>query len=115
MRSGVIDENPTHHVGGYREELGTVVPLDASLIDQPEESVVDQRGGRQRMVRTLSPKVASREPSQFVINGLNQAIAGHFFPVAHGDEESRDVSRLAHGFFGRLFIPQATSMRPPWA
>jgi hypothetical protein len=34
-------------VGGDREELGTVVPTDPSLIDQLEEGVVDERRGRQ--------------------------------------------------------------------
>ena len=54
-RPRVIDQDPPHLMRRDRKELHAVLPADPPLIDELQVDLVDQRGRRQRMVRTLAP------------------------------------------------------------
>src|ERR1043166_4740736 len=42
--AGVINQNASHHLRGYPEEVRAVLPPYAPLIDQSDKGLVDQRG-----------------------------------------------------------------------
>lgn len=57
-----------------REEMGAILPLDASLIDELEVRLMDQSRRREGMFSSLPPEIAPSEEAKFTIDGLNQAI-----------------------------------------
>ena len=67
LRSGVVDQDPAHHLGGDSKEVGTAVP-PYSLIDQPQKGFMYQGGTLQGMPNAFLAHVGSREAAQLVIN-----------------------------------------------
>jgi hypothetical protein len=69
-----------------RKEMRATLPLHTPLIDQLQVRLVDERGGRQRVVGPLSAEVATGQPAQFAVHSLDQTAAGRDFTVAPGKE-----------------------------
>jgi hypothetical protein len=54
----MIDEDPAHQLRRNTEELRTVLPRRASLIDQAHVQLVHEGSRRERVVGTFSPQLA---------------------------------------------------------
>ena len=91
MRSRVINKDAAHQVGGDREELGAVLPLDPPLIDEFQIGLVHQGRRRQRVIEPLPLEIAPRQPAQFPINGVEQDAPRGFIAFVPGDEKPRHV------------------------
>ena len=65
---GVVDENAPHHACGDREELCSIIPVNAALVDQAEVSFVNEGGRLQRVVGPLLAQVIACELPQLVVN-----------------------------------------------
>ena len=95
-RPRVIHQQPAHHARRHREEVRAVLPVDASLIDQLEVGLVDQRRRRQRMIPPLTDEIAPRQTAQLVVNGVHQGAAGRLRAVAPREQQARDIRIEGH-------------------
>jgi hypothetical protein len=73
---GVVDEYPAHHVGGHAKEVRAIVPVNATLIDQPEEGLVNKSRRLERVTGSLAPKLTRGDPAQFIVDNRQQLIEG---------------------------------------
>jgi hypothetical protein len=87
----VVDEHAPHHLGGDAEELGTVTPLHAPLIDQSQVGFVYQRRRLQRVLVPLVPHRAGCLPVQLLVDGRDQAIGCGPLAAAPREQERGDV------------------------
>ena len=51
----MVDEDASDRLGRHREEVSAILPLHAALADQPEISLVDERGGLEGVPGRLVP------------------------------------------------------------
>ena len=49
--ASLLNENPTHGFGRRREEVGAIFPTRLPVATQPQPSLVDERGGLERLAR----------------------------------------------------------------
>ncbi len=56
---GVIDQDPTHHLGRQREKVGAILPLNTMHVHQPQEGLVDQGGRLQGVAAAFARHIAS--------------------------------------------------------
>ena len=81
MRTGVVHENPPHRLGGDTKEVRAILPSYGALIDQLEESLMDERGRLKGMVGPFAAQVARCQPSQFGVDLRNQLIQRVLAPI----------------------------------
>jgi hypothetical protein len=74
--------------------MSPVLPLHVSDINQLQIGFVDQRGGLQRVTRTLSPHVTAGQTSQLCIHERNQLIKRALVAIVPRHQELRDFSWL---------------------
>jgi hypothetical protein len=60
-----VDQDPAHDLCGQGIEMSGVGPLNTACIDQPEECLVDERGGLQRVLFALIPHASACDEFQF--------------------------------------------------
>ena len=80
--AGVIDQDPAHHAGRHRTEMGAALPLDPRLVDHPQERLVHQRRGLQRVIPPFAPQFLSGNRLQLVIDQRQQRFQGSPLPLA---------------------------------
>jgi hypothetical protein len=68
MAPRVVDEGPSHGLGGHRLEVGLPLPVHAALIDEPEKRLVHERGGLERVVRPPAPQVGVGQIAQLLVD-----------------------------------------------
>ena len=71
---GVVDEDPTHDVGGGAEEVGAVLPLHSALIDQLQVGLVHEGGGRERVIGSFLAQERPREPAQIIVDDRRELV-----------------------------------------
>jgi hypothetical protein len=72
MSAGVIHEDATHDVRGDTEEMRAILPILASLVNELQVRLVDQRRGLKRVIRTLLPHIPRRHATQLDIDDTYQ-------------------------------------------
>jgi hypothetical protein len=80
--TGEIHEDSSHQLRGQAEELGAILPLDLTDIDQPEIRLINQSRGLQRMTGTLSRHVSPCGPVQFPIDQWKQLLQSSVISIA---------------------------------
>jgi hypothetical protein len=60
MHPGVVDQDPTHHLRGHREEVIPVLPPRALLRNQPDVRLMDERRRLQRVSAAFSSEICTR-------------------------------------------------------
>jgi hypothetical protein len=78
----MVNQNAPHHLRGNAKEVRPVLPLDLTLINQPDERFIHQCRGLQRVSGTLFPHVPMGHAPKFVIHKRHQLVAGGLIPVA---------------------------------
>jgi hypothetical protein len=53
MRSGVINQNPSHHLRGYSKKVCAILPRDAPLSNKSDVRLMNQGRRLERVIRTL--------------------------------------------------------------
>jgi hypothetical protein len=92
--AGVFDQDPSHRLGGGREEVPPAIPvLFLLLADQPQVRLVDQGRGLERLPRRFPAKPLCRQFAQLLVD-QRQELAGRLL-VAFRDGV-QDLSDLAH-------------------
>jgi hypothetical protein len=74
MTLRAIDQNLAHQIGRNPEELGTVVALHVSLVDQPEISFIDERGRLQGMTGSLAAEMSGRQDTSRRVISTDSAV-----------------------------------------
>jgi len=65
--SRVVDQDPAHGLRRHGEEVCTVLPLHARLVDESDPGLVHQCRTLQRVIAALGREAPSRERSQLVV------------------------------------------------
>src|SRR5690606_12730198 len=73
--TAVVGEYAAHQAGGDGEKMGTVLPGDVR-VDEPCESLVDQRGRLQRMAAALGAERPRRDPTQILVDHRREPLEG---------------------------------------
>jgi hypothetical protein len=92
----MIDEDPAHQAGGEAEEVRTVLPPHAMLVDELQVRLVHEGRRGQRVVSALAVEVPSGDAPQLGVHRLQQAVARLLLPVTPGQEQRRDVDVVGH-------------------
>src|SRR5262249_23757106 len=112
-RSGMIDEHAAHEACGNGDEVRAILPGQAPGVDQPDERLVDERGGLQRMAAALAAHVRAGEAPQLTVDQRQQALErvlvaaaprakqlGRVLsrcPRSHRESATNSLSRAPHG------------------
>ena len=84
-RFGVIDQNLAHQTRGGAEEMGAVLPIDLTLVYQPQKSLVNKSRRLERVAGPLTAQVAARQKAQLIVDERRQLIAGALIALIPGD------------------------------
>ena len=76
----VIDQTAAHDAGGNDKEMAAILPIDVLGSRQPQESLVDQSSGLQRVPGTLAPEIAGGDAMQIGHQQFEQARFGVAIP-----------------------------------
>ena len=71
-----VDEHSAHQPGGHGKEVGTVLPLYAPDIDQPDVNLVHERRGLEHVVRTFAGHVPLCDALQLAVHEREQFLDG---------------------------------------
>ena len=74
MGARPIDEDTPHHLARHREELRTVLPDGAILIDEAKVDLVHERRRLKCFTSALTPKERRRSPSELTVHRRDQLI-----------------------------------------
>lgn len=89
----LVDEKPPHRGGSGGEEMGPPVPLLPGPVDQPEERLVDERGGLENSSRLPAPEEPPGDPLHLVVDQRHEPrdvrIGGAVFRAAGGVHSHR--------------------------
>jgi hypothetical protein len=88
----VVDKNASHQSGGDGKEVGTVLPLNVLLIDEPEVCLVYQFGWLQRAIGIFPSQIRSGMAAQFRIHEGNQLLKRLLVSIAPIDEHLGDAA-----------------------
>src|SRR5438876_8561423 len=89
----MVHQNSAHHFRGKTEELGAVLPVYVFLVDEPEVSLVYQRGRLKSVIGKFLPEAIDCNPPQFLIDERQHLIKRGFVPVAPVYKELSDAIR----------------------
>jgi hypothetical protein len=82
----MVDEDASHHLCGYAEELRTVLPVHRLLIDQTQVSFVDERRRLQSVIGPFAAEIVLREPAQLVVHDWHELVESSPIAFAPGYE-----------------------------
>jgi hypothetical protein len=82
MPARVVDQNASHYLGRYREEVRAIGPLNVSLIHEADVRFVDQRSGLQCVAFALAAHVAAREAMKLVVDKRIQLVERGLIPLS---------------------------------
>ena len=91
LAAGLFDEDPTHGLGGCREEVPAVIKL--LVPDQAQVSLVHQGRGLTHVPRPLVRHVTLRNAVQFLVDERYERFERGLVAVPPVDKQLRDVSR----------------------
>jgi hypothetical protein len=97
MSSGVVDENPSHHLRGDAEKVRAILPRDAALANQAQVRLVDERGRFECVVSALTPQVPGRQTTKLAVDKRHQLLVSAPVTTTPGDEQAADQIGLAGG------------------
>ena len=64
----MIDQQTTHYLRSHSEEVSSVLPVYARLIDESYIGLMDQCSRLKRVVGTFTPQVVCRKLAQFIVD-----------------------------------------------
>jgi hypothetical protein len=88
----LIDQNPSHGLGGRREEMAAAVPMLCLLhIHQAQVGFVHESGGLQCLAGTLLGQSLCCQFPQLVVNERQKLLGSPGIALFDGGEDLRDV------------------------
>ena len=74
VSASVIDQDVSHHLGAYGEEVRAILPFESFLTREFQISLVDQSGCLQRVARAFVTHLAARDAAQFRVDERKQFV-----------------------------------------
>jgi len=94
----MVNQNAAHQIGSQTEEVSTIPPLDAILIDQTEISLVHQRLRLKRVFAFPVTQMMAGKAPQLAVNQWQQLLEGLVITAPPSQQHLRHVwGRLRHG------------------
>jgi hypothetical protein len=90
MTSRLIHEDASHDVRGDGKEVDAIVPLEASVIHQPEIRLMDELVGRERVTSRLQRELPVRNAGQVAVHEWDEAVQRARNAVPHLAERVGD-------------------------
>lgn len=94
MFAGVIDEDATHHLRRYREEVRAILPGDAVLLHEPHEGLMHQRRWLKCVIGPLATQVRASPSLQFAVNDRHEIVARLLVAAAPCFQQAADRASL---------------------
>lgn len=88
MLARVVDQNLPHQLSGHAKKMRPALPIGQVLRNQPQVSLVYERGGLQSGGIALAPQVAVSKKMQFAIDDGREQVEGLFAAAAPFHEEA---------------------------
>jgi hypothetical protein len=93
VTTGVVDEDPAHDLRRNTEEMRTILPVDAPLIDEPDVHLMNESRWRQRVVGPLVPELARGNPTKLRIDQWQHLIERSSIAATPIGEQHGDIAR----------------------
>jgi hypothetical protein len=90
--TGVIDQDPAHHLCSHAKEMSPVLQIPLALLDKPQPGFMHQGGGLQSMVRALPAHVTTGKTPEFVIDQCDELIGRTLFAGLELVQQQRDFT-----------------------
>ena len=90
VASCVIHEDPAHGLGRDSKEMRPVHPLHASLVDELEVCLMNQRARVERVPVPLAPELPVRDSPQLLVDKGEKLVGCVSFPCAPCEQEAGD-------------------------
>lgn len=71
----MVHENAAHHLGGDRQEVRPILPVNPLMVDQPQIGLVNERRRLERVVAPLPAQLACRARPQVSMDQIEQIVA----------------------------------------
>ena len=96
-RLGIVQQDAAHDLGGDAEEVGTILPAGAALIDELQVGLVDEGSGLQGMAGALAAELGAGDPFELLVDERRQLI--HHRSIAAGKlgQQLRNLLRTHWG------------------
>jgi len=112
----MVDQDLPHRSRGYAEKVRAVLPSHSPLIHQPEVRLVDERGGLERVIRSLPTHIGGSDPAQFRLNGRCEPfliLGGACPPQSEQSGQIVSRTRSTHGVMAEWSQHRSFAPRPP--
>ena len=110
MPAGVVDQDATHDQRRGAKKMRSILPVDLTLIDEPEIRLVNQRGRLERVVDPFFPKLARGDAAHLRVDERQQLVKRTAVAATPVREERRDLGR-GHKAFGTHRIATTSPQR----
>ena len=90
-RAGEVHQYAAHQLGGYREEMCAVLPLNSIDVHQPQIGLVHQRGSLQHVTGSFSAHIESRQPAKFLVYQRHEPVKRSVIPAAPRQKQLGDI------------------------
>ena len=91
-----IHQNASHRFGSGGEEMLPAIPFPFVVASNLEPSLVDQRGGLERVLAILAGEPMRGEPAEFAINEGQQFGRGFRITLVNSIEQESDVAHAGY-------------------
>ena len=96
VTTGVIDEDPAHDLRRDTEEMRAILPIDLTLVDEPDVHLMDESRGLQGVIGPFVPELAHRHAAELRIDERQQLIERSPVAATPIAEQRGDVARRDH-------------------
>src|SRR5579863_5684560 len=91
---GVVDQYPSHEIGGDSEEMRAALPIDGVLLDQPQVRLMDQRSRLKSVIGAFVRHVIGGKPLQFAVDQGNHLVRRSSVSLPHGTKQARNLAGI---------------------
>ena len=103
----VIHQHAPHDLRGQRQELLAPLPFEGAFAGEPDEGLVHQRRGLQRVTAAFARNLPARHAPDVVVDQRPERIECRGVAVGPALQETRDLA-------GRVVCRSCYSTRPLW-
>jgi hypothetical protein len=99
IASRMVDENTTHRIRCYSEEMSPICPLSARLVDKLEICFVDQPGSAERVRSVFPAHMTMSHVAEPLVHEREKSVYGRRFAGTPREELGGDIRIVIHSWF----------------
>jgi len=93
VTTGVIDQDPAHDLRRDTKEVGSILPIDLTLVDQPDVHLMNEGRRLQGVVGSFAPQLPRGNAPELRVDERQQLIERGPVAATPIAEQRRDVAR----------------------